>query len=338
MKQYIDLRSDTVTRPTPGMREAMARAEVGDDVFGDDPSVNRLQERLAQQLGFEAGLLFPSGTQCNLAALMAHCGRGDEFLVGQDAHTYVHEGGGAAVLGSIQPQPLEHEPDGTLSLARIEAAIKPREDYYARTRLLALENTIGGKVLPRGYAKEATALAHRHGLATHLDGARLFNAAVKQQLDARELVTGFDSVSVCLSKGLGAPIGSVLVGPAELVREAKRWRKVLGGGMRQAGIVAAAGLYALEHHVARLADDHRNALALAEGLRGLPGLTVELPETNIVWVDAAPPLASRLVPALAEQGVLATGTGKIRFVTHLDVSAADVTATIAAVRAIVESS
>ncbi len=337
MSQFIDLRSDTVTRPTPGMREAMARAEVGDDVFGDDPSVNRLQEQLAAQLGFEAGLLFPSGTQCNLAALMAHCQRGDEFLVGQDAHTYVHEGGGAAVLGSIQPQPLEHEPDGTLSLARIEAAIKPREDYYARTRLLALENTIGGKVLPRGYAKEATALAHRHGLATHLDGARLFNAAVKQQLDARELVAGFDSVSVCLSKGLGAPIGSVLVGSTELVREAKRWRKVLGGGMRQAGIVAAAGLYALEHHVARLADDHRNALALAEGLRGIPGLTVQLPETNIVWVEVARPLASRLVPALAEKGVLATGTSKVRFVTHLDVNAADITATLAAVRAIADS-
>lgn len=329
----IDLRSDTVTRPTPAMREAMARAEVGDDVFGDDTTVNRLQDTLAGQLGFEAGLFFPSGTQCNLAALMAHCQRGDEFIVGQDAHTYLHEGGGAAVLGSIQSQPLAHAPDGTIPLAAIAAAIKPADDHHVRTRLLALENTLGGKVLPQGYAQEATSLAHRHGLATHLDGARLFNAAVKQQVDARALVQGFDSVSVCLSKGLGAPVGSVLVGTRTFIKEARRWRKVLGGGMRQAGVLAAAGLYALEHHVARLAEDHLNAQALAEGLRGLPGLEVEPPDTNIVWVNVSAPLADRLVPALAARGVLATGTTRVRFVTHLDVSAADIGRAVAAVRA-----
>jgi threonine aldolase len=332
----IDLRSDTVTRPTPGMREAMARAEVGDDVFGDDTTVNRLQDVLAERLGFEAGLLFPSGTQCNLAALMAHCQRGDEFLVGQDAHTYVHEGGGAAVLGSIQPHPLPHEPDGTIALARIESGIRPTDDHYARTRLLALENTIGGKVLPLAYARQATELARTKGLTCHLDGARLFNAAVKLKLEARVLVKDFDSVSVCLSKGLGAPVGSVLVGSRALLKEARRWRKVLGGGMRQAGILAAAGLYALEYHVERLAEDHANAQTLAEGLRGLPGLEVEMPQTNIVWVNVAAPLSGRIVPALAELGVLATGTTRVRFVTHLDVTAADITKTVGVVRSIVE--
>lgn len=320
----IDLRSDTVTRPSPGMREAMARAEVGDDVFGDDTTVNRLQDELAARLGFEAGLFFPSGTQCNLGALMAHCQRGDEFLVGMDAHTSVHEGGGAAVLGSIQPHPLPHEPDGTIALSRIESGIRPKDDHYARTRLLALENTIGGKVLPLEYARQATALARKHGLSCHLDGARLFNAAVKLQLEARVLVKDFDSVSVCLSKGLGAPVGSVLVGSKALVKEARRWRKVLGGGMRQAGVLAAAGLYALQHNVERLAEDHANALALAEGLAGIPGLEVELPQTNIVWVNVAAPLSARLVPMLKENGVLATGTSRVRFVTHLDVSSADV--------------
>jgi threonine aldolase len=332
----IDLRSDTVTRPTAAMREAMAKAEVGDDVFGDDPTVNRLQEVLAERLGFEAGLFFPSGTQCNLAALMAHCGRGDEYLVGQDAHTYNHEGGGAAVLGSIQPQPLELEPDGSITLERIEAAIKPLDDHYPRTRLLALENTQGGKVMRQDWVVAATTLAHEKGLACHLDGARLFNAAVKSGVEAKTLVSCFDSVSVCLSKGLGAPAGSVLVGNRALLREARRWRKVLGGAMRQAGILAAAGLHALEHHVDRLAEDHANAAKLAEGLARIPGLKVEPPQTNIVWVDVPPELAPRLVPALAERGVLALGTKRVRFVTHLDVNASQVAETVAAVRAIAE--
>ncbi len=332
----IDLRSDTVTRPTAGMRAAMANAEVGDDLYGDDPTVNRLQELLAEKLGFEAGLFVPSGTQSNLLALMTHCGRGDEYLVGQLAHTYAQEGGGAAVLGSIQPQPLEHEADGTISLERIEAAIKPFDDHFARTRLLAIENTLMGRVMPQRWVDAATALAKGHGLARHLDGARLFNAAVKSGRAVKDLAAGFDSVSVCLSKGLGAPVGSVLVGRREFIREARRWRKTVGGGMRQAGILAAAGLYALEHHVERLAEDHVHALKLAEGLRGVPGLTVEAPETNMVWVDVEKKLAPRLVPALAEKGVLAEGTRRVRFVTHLDVSARDIADAIGAIRAVAE--
>jgi len=331
----IDLRSDTVTRPTQAMREAMARADVGDDVFGDDPTVNRLQAVVAERLGFEAALFFPTGTQCNLAALMSHCGRGDEFLVGQEAHTYAHEGGGAAVLGSIQPQPLEHEPDGTLALNRIERAIKPRDDHYARTRLLALENTLGGKALPLSYLVQATALARRHGLSTHLDGARLFNAAVKLNLEARALARPFDSVSLCLSKGLGAPVGSVLVGTRAFIDDARRWRKVLGGGLRQVGILAAAGLYALEHHVVRLAEDHQNAARLAEGLAGLPGLTVEPPQTNMVWLHVEDPLAGKLVALLKERGVLATGAQVVRLVTHLDVSSSDIERAIAVIRDVV---
>lgn len=331
----IDLRSDTVTRPVPAMRDAMAKAEVGDDVFGDDPTVNRLQATLAERLGFEAGLFFPSGTQCNLAALMAHCERGDEYLVGQQAHTYKYEGGGAAVLGSIQPQPLENEADGSIALPRIDAAIKPKDDHFARTRLLALENTLGGKVVPLDYLAKATALAHRRGLSTHLDGARLFNAAVKLGVEASEVAEGFDTVSVCLSKGLGAPVGSVLVGSKALIERAHRWRKVLGGGLRQVGVLAAAGLYALEHHVARLAEDHANAARLAAGLAGLPGLTVESPQTNIVWVKVEERLAERFVPALAKEGVLATGATQVRFVLHLDVSAKDVERVLAVARDIV---
>ncbi len=313
----IDLRSDTVTRPGPAMREAMARADVGDDVFGDDPTVNALQEEVAGLLRMEAALFFPSGTQCNLAALMSHCRRGDEFLVGADAHTYVHEAGGAAVLGSLQPQPLVQELDGTIPLDRIEKAVKPDDDHYARTRLLALEQTFGGRVLPLKYLQAATALAKKRGLATHLDGARLFNAAVKLGLPVRELVEGFDSVSVCLSKGLGAPVGSVLCGSRPFIKEARHWRKMLGGGMRQVGVLAAAGRYALEHHVARLAEDHANAARIAHALSGV--LDVEPPQTNIVWIRNAP---AGLVPKLKERGVLATGTATVRLVTHLDVTAA----------------
>lgn len=330
----IDLRSDTVTRPTPGMREAMSRAEVGDDVYGDDTTMNRLQAVLAERCGFEAALFFPSGTQCNLAALMTHCQRGDEYLVGLGAHTYVHEGGGAAVLGSLQPQPLENERDGSIALARIAQAIKPMDDHYARTRLLSLENTFGGRVVPQSYLLEATTFAHGKGLTTHLDGARVFNAAVKSKVDMRELLRGFDSVSVCLSKGLGAPVGSVLLGTSAFIREARRWRKMLGGGLRQAGILAAAGLYALEHHVERLAEDHENATLLARGLGEIEGLTVEEPQTNIVWVDVAKP---QLVSELAKHGVLASGTTKVRFVTHLDVSRQQIDHVISVCRRIREA-
>ncbi|MDE2080732.1 MAG: low-specificity L-threonine aldolase [Burkholderiales bacterium] len=328
----IDLRSDTVTKPTAAMRAAMAAAEVGDDVFGDDPTVNALQSRIATMLGKEAALFVPTGTQSNLCALMAHCGRGDEYLVGQMAHTYRWEGGGAAVLGSIQPQPLPQQADGSIALAEIEAAIKPDDAHFARTRLLALENTWGGQILPQPYIEAATALARRKGLATHLDGARLFNAAVASGVPVAEIARPFDSVSVCFSKGLGAPVGSALVGSKEVIARAHRIRKMLGGGLRQAGVLAAAALHALDHHVDRLAEDHANARALAEGLAGLPGVTVAPPQTNILFVDLAPAKAAGVVDRLREAGVLCTGLYRLRFVTHLDVSAADIRRAITVLR------
>ena len=329
----VDLRSDTVTQPTPDMREAMMRAPLGDDVFGDDPSVNALQERIAALCAKEAALFVPTGTMSNLCGLMAHCQRGDEYLVGQMAHTYRWEGGGAAVLGSIQPQPLAQQPDGSIPLADIEAAIKPDDAHFARTRLLALENTWGGQVLPQAYVDQACALAHGRGLATHLDGARLFNAAVASGRPAAELAAPFDSVSVCFSKGLGTPAGSALVGSRELVARAHRVRKMLGGGMRQAGVLAAAALHALEHHVARLAEDHANARLLAEGLQGLDGVSVAPPHTNIVFVDVVPAKAAGLVERLKAAGVLCTGLYRLRFVTHLDVGRADIERAVPVIRA-----
>jgi threonine aldolase len=327
----VDLRSDTVTRPSPGMRAAMAAADVGDDVYGDDPTVNRLQALVAERFGFESALFFASGTQSNLAALMSHCGRGDEYLVGQEAHTYKYEGGGAAVLGSIQPQPLENEPDGGISLQRIANAIKPDDIHFARTRLLALENTIGGRVLQPAYLKEVTEFAHGRSLRTHLDGARVFNAIVKLQIDAAAAVAGFDSVSVCLSKGLGAPAGSVLLGSRDFIEQARRWRKALGGGMRQAGVLAAAGLYALEHHVRLLAQDHANAEYLAQGLREL-GLRVESPQTNILYVDIPAPRTGDLRSHLQQRGILATITPRTRLVTHLDATREKIQAALRAFR------
>ncbi len=332
----IDLRSDTVTRPTAAMREAMLQAPVGDDVFGDDPTVNALQERIAADLGFEAALFMPTGTQSNLCALMAHCERGDEYLVGQMAHTYRWEGGGAAVLGSIQPQPLPQGQDGRIEWAEIEAAIKPRDAHFARTRLLSLENTWGGQVLEAAYTADVTDKAHARGLSTHLDGARLFNAAVASGVAARELTRGFDSVSVCFSKGLGAPVGSALCGSRELIGRAHRWRKMTGGGLRQAGVLAAAALYALDHHVQRLAQDHAHARMLAEGLQGLPGVRVQTPQTNIVFVDLDASMQHRypqgVVSALQHEGVLCTGLYRLRLVTHLDVSAHQIEAAVAAIR------
>ena len=334
--RLVDLRSDTVTKPTPAMRDAMACAEVGDDVFGDDPTVNALQARIAELLGFEAALFVPSGTQSNLVAIMSHCQRGDEYIVGQMAHTYRWEGGGAAVLGSVQPQPLAHQPDGTLSLGDIEAAIKPDDAHFAKSRLLCLENTLGGKALPLAYLNDASTLARRRGLATHLDGARLFNAATALGGDpyarAREIASHFDSVSVCFSKGLGAPVGSALCGSREFIARAHRWRKMAGGGMRQAGVLAAAALHALEHHVVRLSEDHVNARRLADGLAGLPGVSVEAPDSNIVFVDVAGPRAAGLLEHLKARGVLATGLYRLRFVTHLDVDAAGVDRAVAAMR------
>ncbi|MFY8116335.1 MAG: low-specificity L-threonine aldolase [Roseateles sp.] len=333
----VDLRSDTVTQPTAAMREAMLAAPLGDDVFGDDPSVNALQAELAALLGFEAALFMPTGTQSNLCALMSHCQRGEEYIVGQYAHTYRWEGGGAAVLGSIQPQPIAHAPDGSLPLDEVEAQIKPDDAHFARTKLLTLENTIGGKVLTMDYLAAASALAQRKELARHLDGARLFNAAVaidaaEPYAAARRICSHFDSVSVCFSKGLGAPVGSVLCGSREFIQRAHRWRKMSGGGLRQAGLLAAAAQHALQHHVHRLADDHALARRLTEGLQGLPGLTVEAPQTNIVFADVAPERAAGLIAHLKARGVLATGLYRLRFVTHLDVDAAGVERAIAAVR------
>ena len=342
MTPIVDLRSDTVTQPTADMRNAMASAPLGDDVFGDDPSVNTLQEKISAMLGFEAALFVPTGTQSNLCAILSHCQRGDEYIVGQFAHCYRWEGGGAAVFGSVQPQPLQHQADGTLSLEDIEAAIKPDDAHFARTRLLALENTLGGKLLPFEYLQQATQLAKSKGLSTHLDGARLFNAATAQAIvtgadvheEARRIAGCFDSVSVCLSKGLGAPVGSVLCGSRTFVASAHRIRKMAGGGMRQAGVLAAAGTYALDNHVERLVQDHVLALRLAEGLAKVPLLQVEAPQTNILFVDlvgSARERSAELLQYLKTHGILATGLYRLRFVTHLDVDTAGIDRAIAAI-------
>jgi threonine aldolase len=327
----VDLRSDTVTRPSAGMRKAMHEAEVGDDVFGDDPTVNRLQEHAAALFGFEAALLFPTGTQSNLAALMSHCQRGDEVILGSEAHSYRYEAGGLAVLGSIQPQVVPNRHDGTLDLAEVESAIKPDDPHFPRTRLLALENTITGRVLPRKYLADAVDLAKRKKLAIHLDGARVFNAAIAQDMKVKDLCAGFDSVSSCLSKGLGAPAGTVLLGAKKFIAEAKRARKILGGGMRQAGVIAAAGLYALEKNVARLREDHDNAARLAKGLREL-GLEVQL-NTNMVLLKISAATAVSLAAQLQRAGVLVLPRAPMRLVTHLDVDSAAIDRALAGFQA-----
>jgi threonine aldolase len=324
----IDLRSDTVTRPSAGMRKAMAEAEVGDDVFGDDPTVNRLQEHAAGLFGFEAALLFPSGTQSNLAALMSHCQRGDEVILGSEAHSYRYEAGGLSVLGSIHPHVVPNRPDGTLDLAEVEAAIKPDDPHFPRTRLLALENTITGRVLPRKYLAEAVQLSQRKKLSIHLDGARIFNAAAAQDMHVKELCAGFDSVSSCLSKGLGAPAGTLLLSSRDIIGKARRARKILGGGMRQAGVIAAAGLYALQNNVARLREDHENAARLARGLREL-GLEAQL-NTNMVLLKISPETAARLAAHLSKSNVVVLPRAPMRLVTHLDVDAAGIDRALAA--------
>ncbi|WP_234820079.1 MULTISPECIES: low-specificity L-threonine aldolase [Sinorhizobium] len=334
----LDFRSDTVTRPTLGMRAAMAAAEVGDDVLGDDPTVKALEARLAALLGKEAGLFVPTGTMSNLAAIMSHCQRGEEFLCATGAHTYLWEAGGAAVLGSVQPQPLPVRADGTIPLEDLHAAVKDDDPHFAITRLVTIENTFAGRVLPRDHLAEVADFARERNLATHLDGARLFNAAAALGVDVGCLVEGYDSVSLCLSKGLGAPLGSVLVGDAPLIARARRWRKMLGGGMRQAGIIAAAGLYALDHHVERLVEDHANAQVLAQAFAGIEGLKVTPPQSNVVFVELAPDLATRLSEALRKLGIAASfwPGGRMRWVTHLDVNRAAVDEAIAAVREITE--
>ena len=330
----IDLRSDTVTRPTAAMRAAMLDAAVGDDVYGEDPTVNALQRRMADDLGFGAALFVPTGTQSNLLALMAHCERGDEYLVGADAHTYKFEGGGAAVLGSIQPQPIPHDVDGTLPLEKIAAAIKPIDPHFARTRLLALENTWHGRVLPLDYLRAAHDFARERGLGLHLDGARMYNAAIASGVAAREIAKHFDSVSVCLSKGLGAPVGSVLVGSAALIEKARRWRKVAGGGWRQAGMLAAAANYALDHHVVRLADDHARAAALAAGLDEIGGIKLLGHFTNMVFVDVPADRLRELDVHLHEAGVrISVGyLPTLRLVTHLDIDDEGIARTVDAFR------
>lgn len=324
MENWLDLRSDTVTRPSAAMRAAMNAADVGDDVYGDDPTVNRLQEYAADLFGFEDAVFAPSGTQSNLLALLVHCGRGDEYLVGQEAHTYRYEGGGAAVLGSIQPQPIINQADGSIALADIESYIKPDDFHFARTKLLALENTINGRVLPMDYVQQATTLAHDKGLSTHLDGARVCNAAVKLGVSPRDITRGFDSVSVCLSKGLGAPVGSVLLGSRPLIKEAKRWRKMLGGGMRQAGIIAAGGLYALEHNIPRLAEDHDNAAYFAGELAKMKGLKVSEPQTNIFYVDIPQFVLKGLGDVLELTRIRMSLGPRTRIVTHMDATRDDI--------------
>ena len=317
----IDLRSDTVTRPTAAMRKAMSEAAVGDDVFGDDPTVIRLQELAAETLGTEAALFLPSGTQSNLCALLAHCERGDEYIAGQTAHTYMYEGGGAAVLGSIQPQPIDFQQDGSLDLDDVATRIKDDDPHFAKTTLLCLENTQAGKVLPLPYLEEARKFADNHSLGLHLDGARVFNASVKLDIPVTAISRHFDSISVCLSKGLCAPVGSVLCGSNELIDKARRWRKVLGGGMRQAGVLAAAGILALTEQVEHLAQDHENARDLALALADMPGIVIDPDsvQTNIFFATITSGSRAALTDKLARNGVLISGRGDhLRFVTHFD--------------------
>ncbi len=332
----IDLRSDTFTQPTPAMRDAMMAAPLGDDVYGEDPTVNELEAHVSQLLGKAAAVYVASGTQSNLCGILAHCQRGDEYLVGQTAHAYRYEAGGAAVLGSIQPQPIEVQPDGTLDLADIDRYVKrkPNMDHFAHSKLLCLENTNDGRVLPPGYVAEAQALARSHGLKVHLDGARLWNAAVATGVEPAAIADGFDTVSVCLSKGLGAPVGSVLVGSEDLIEEARRWRKMLGGAMRQAGVIAAAGLHAVKHHVDRLADDHTNAQKLAAGLADVRGVTVEASATNMAFVslDDADPQA--VCEALEAQNVKVSPGSPIRLVCHLGVAHDDIDRVISSFRTV----
>jgi len=323
----IDFRSDTVTRPSKAMRTAMANAEVGDDVYGDDPTVNELEFWAAKRHGFASAMFCSSGTQANLLALMAHCQRGDEYLCGQQAHNYKFEGGGAAILASIQPQPIDNENDGTLCFKKLTAAIKPDDAHFARTTLLSIENTINGKVLPLSYMAEARDFTTRNNLALHLDGARVYNAASALNVDITEICQYVDSMSICLSKGLGAPIGSLLLGSEALIKSAKRWRKVVGGGMRQAGIIAAAAKIALEENPAKLQQDHDNAKYLATALNRLPEVSVNLShvETNMVFATFAETIdITNLVTKLKNKNILVSTANPMRLVTHLDISQTDI--------------
>ena len=325
--KIIDLRSDTVTRPCEKMRSVMAKADVGDDVYGDDPTVNRLEEMAAEMLNTEDALFASSGTQTNLLALLSHCQRGDEYIVGSTAHTYMFEAGGAAVLGSIQPQPIEFEKDYTLSLDKVKSVIKPDDFHFAKTKLLCLENTNSGHTLPLDYLKKTREFVNTNNLKLHLDGARLFNAVIDSGIEVSGISENFDSISICLSKGLGAPVGSLLCGTKELINDARRWRKMLGGGMRQAGIIAAAGIYALKNNVGRLAEDHENAKYLAEKLAEIDELEIKdnKSKTNMVFVDLKENLQNDVKNFLKKDGIIISAyeLETLRLVTHIDINRKD---------------
>ncbi|WP_139460197.1 low-specificity L-threonine aldolase [Aeromonas veronii] len=324
--RYIDLRSDTVTQPTDAMRQAMLHAEVGDDVYGEDPGVNALEAFGARLLGKQAALFVPSGTMSNLLAVMSHCQRGEGAILGNAAHIYRYEAQGSAVLGSVALQPLPMQRDGTLAFDDIKAALAPDDAHFVQTRLICLENTNNGKVLPLSYLQEMGAFVAERGLKLHLDGARLFNAAVASETAAAVIAAPFDSISICLSKGLGAPVGSLLVGSHDFIARARRLRKMLGGGMRQAGILAQAGLFALEQHVTRLADDHRRAKRLAEGLAVLPGIEIDLSlvQSNMVFLRLREGESAPLLAFMKERGILFSGYGELRLVTHLQINDDDI--------------
>ncbi|WP_429081137.1 low-specificity L-threonine aldolase [Aeromonas bivalvium] len=324
--RYIDLRSDTVTQPTDAMRQVMLHAQVGDDVYGEDPAVNALEAYAAGRLGKETALFVPSGTMSNLLGVLAHCQRGEEALLGQGAHIFRYEAMGSAVLGSVALNPVPMQADGTLAFADLAAAIKPDDPHFAQARLLCLENTHGGKVLPLPYLRQARTFADEHGLKLHLDGARVANAAVASGVSLAEIAAPFDSVSLCLSKGLGAPVGSVLVGDGATIARARRLRKMVGGGMRQAGFLAAAAQFALEHQFERLADDHRRARRLAEGLAALPGITLSLAQvqTNMLFLTLDEGESGDLLAFMKERGILFSGYGEMRLVTHLQITDDDV--------------
>lgn len=324
--RYIDLRSDTVTQPTDAMRQAMLHAEVGDDVYGEDPGVNALEAFGARLLGKQAALFVPSGTMSNLLAVMSHCERGEGAILGNAAHIYRYEAQGSAVLGSVALQPLPMQRDGTLAFDDIKAALAPDDAHFVQTRLICLENTHNGKVLPLSYLQEMGAFVAERGLKLHLDGARLFNAAVASETPVEVIAAPFDSISICLSKGLGAPVGSLLVGSHDFIARARRLRKMLGGGMRQAGILAQAGLFALEQHVTRLADDHRRAKRLAEGLAALPGIELDLSlvQSNMVFLRQREGEFAPLLAFMKERGILFSGYGELRLVTHLQINDDDI--------------
>jgi len=327
MSDWIDLRSDTVTRPSAAMRAAMHAAEVGDDVYGEDPTVNALERLAAELLGKEAGLFLASGTQSNLVALLTHCQRGDEYIAGGTAHTYQFEGGGAAALGGIQPQTLPFQADGTLDLVAVEALIKPDNVHFARTRLLCLENTQDGKATGSGYFEAARELVDRHELRLHLDGARYFNAAVSSGEPVGAIAAPCDTVSLCLSKGLGAPVGSVLVGPRDFIHQARRWRKMVGGGMRQAGVIAAAGIYALENNIERLSEDHEKAGMVAAAVNErFQGAAVV--NTNMVFVEMPADEFNRLREQFESRRIR---MNRNRWVFHMDVSFEGVERIVAAI-------